>query len=169
MRICGSRRTIWNRLSSNRFCSRSDRACCNSRSRWCFEMPSRIKWTALLSACFAASLFFLAYPIYVIRPFRHQGGAELRLALEVLRFRPVAMIVAVALSAIAGSQYGRAGQVRWRRVLAVTTVASVLGVAALSRINVYELMFHPVGRPEFVEAAATKLDGTEKVLAIRIG
>jgi Protein of unknown function (DUF3179) len=132
-------------------------------------MRSRIKWTALLSACFAASLFLLAYPIYVIRPFRHQGAAELRLALEVLQLRPIAMIVAVALAVIAVSQYWRTGNVRWRRALAVTAAAAVLGFAALARINIYELMFHPVDRPEFVEATATKLDGTEKVLAIHVG
>jgi Protein of unknown function (DUF3179) len=132
-------------------------------------MRSRIKWTALLSGCFAASLFFLAYPIYVIRPFRHQDAAELRLALEALRFRPIAMIVAVALAAIAGIQYWRTVQVWWRRALAVTAGVAVLGFAALSRINIYELMFHPIDRPEFVEATATKLDGAEKVLAIHIG
>ncbi len=124
---------------------------------------------SLLAACFAASLFFLAYPIYVIRPFRHQGAAELRLALEVLRFRPIAMIVVLALTAIAGIQYWRTVQVWWRRALAVTAGLAVLGFAALSRINIYELMFHPVHRPEFAEQTATKLDGTEKVLAIQIG
>jgi Protein of unknown function (DUF3179) len=132
-------------------------------------MCSRTKWAALLSACFAASLFLLAYPIYVIRPFRHQGAAELRLALEVLQLRPIAMIVAVALAVIAGGQYWRTGKVWWRRALAVTAAAAVLGFAALARINLYELMFHPVDRPEFVEATATKLDGTEKVLAIHVG
>jgi hypothetical protein len=30
-------------------------------------------------------------------------------------------------------------------------------------------MFHPVDRPEFVDAAATKLASGEKVLAVRIG
>lgn len=132
-------------------------------------MRARIQWAALLSACFAASLFFLAYPLYVIRPFRHQGAAELRLALEALRFRPIAMIVAVALAAIAGIQCWRTVHGRWRRALAVTAGAAVLGFAALSRINVYELMFHPVDRPQFVAAGATKLDGSEKVLAIHVG
>jgi hypothetical protein len=131
-------------------------------------MRSRIKWTLLLWACFAASLFFLAYPVYVIRPFRHQGAAELKLALEVLRFRPLAMIVVIALAAFAGIQYWRAVRVWWRRALAVMAGLAVVGFAALSRINIYELMFHPVDRPEFAEPAATKLDGTEKVLAVHI-
>jgi hypothetical protein len=132
-------------------------------------MNSRTKSTLLLATCFAASLFLLAYPIYVIWPFRHQGAAELRLALEVLRFRPVAMIVAVAAAVLALVQYWRTVRVWWRRSLAVLAAAAVLAFAALSRIDIYEMMFHPAGRPEFADAAATKLDGTEKVLAVRIG
>ncbi len=132
-------------------------------------MDRRIRLAVLLAACFLASLFLLAYPIYVIRPFRHQGAAELGLALEILRFRPVAMIVAAALAAIGAIQYWRTAQSRWARGLAVTAIVSVLAFAGLSRVNVYEQMFHPVDRPEFVATDATKLAETEKVLAIRIG
>jgi hypothetical protein len=132
-------------------------------------MRFRISWTAPLAACFAASLFFLVYPIYVIRPFRHQGAGEIRLALEVLGLRPIAMAVAVALASISAMQYWRAGHAGWKRTLAVTAAVAVIGFAGLSRINVYEQMFHPASQPEFIEAAAMKLDGNEKVLAIRIG
>jgi hypothetical protein len=132
-------------------------------------MRPRITWTVLLIVCFAASLFLLAYPIYVIRPFRHQGATELRVALAVLRLRPVAMIVAMAVAAVAALQYRREQKARWKRGLAVAAAVAVLGFGGLSRVNVYELMFHPVGQPEFVAASATKLDGAEKVLAIRVG
>jgi hypothetical protein len=132
-------------------------------------MDRRIRWTLLLLACLAASLCFLVYPIYVIRPFRHQGATELRLALEVLRFRPIAMILTVALAAFAAFRYWKARQSVWKRALAVTAAVAIAGFAALARINVYELMFHPVGRPEFVSLDATKLAGAEKVLAVRIG
>jgi hypothetical protein len=64
-----------------------------------------MKWTVLISVCFAASLIFLAYPIYVIRPFRQQGPGELRLALEVLRLRPIVMVVAAVLAAVEASRY----------------------------------------------------------------
>lgn len=132
-------------------------------------MRSRTGWILLLSVCFASSFFLLAYPVYVIQPFRHQGAAELRLALEVLRFRPIAMGIAVGLAALALSQYWRGVQGRWKRALAVIAAAAVLGLAGLSHVNVYEIMFHPVARPEFVDATATKLGLTEKVLAIRVG
>jgi hypothetical protein len=127
------------------------------------------KWTALLLFCFAASLFLLVYPVYVIRPFRHQGAKELMVALAVLRFRPIGMVLAVALSAIAAVQYWRARPILLKRLLAVLASAATLAFAVLSRINIYELMFHPVGRPDFIAANTANLDGAEKVLAIRIG
>jgi Protein of unknown function (DUF3179) len=127
------------------------------------------KWTALLVFCLAVSFFCLVYPIYVIRPFRHQGAAELRIALDVLRFRPIAMAVAAASATVSAVCYWRVRRRWWRRGLAALAVAAVFGFAALSRINIYERMFHPAGRPEFVAPNGTKLDGAEKVLAIRMG
>ena len=132
-------------------------------------MDRRIRTTVILAACFAASLFLLAYPIYVIRPFRQQGTAELRLALEVLRFRPLAMAVAAVTAAIAAGLHWHVARSRFGRGLAVSASMFVLGFAGLSRVNVYERMFHPVDRPEFVAVDATKLAGTEKVLAVHLG
>lgn len=126
------------------------------------------KWTALLLLSFCASLFCLAYPLYVIRPFRHQGAVELRVALEILRVRPMVIAVAAAFALIAAVQFWRARRAWWKRGLGVTLAVAAAGFAALARINVYELMFHPVGRPEFIAAGASKLDGAEKVLAIDI-
>jgi hypothetical protein len=51
-----------------------------------FEMK-RTGWILVLLACLAVSLFCVAYPIYVIRPFRAQGTRELLAALSVLRYR----------------------------------------------------------------------------------
>lgn len=115
-----------------------------------------------LAACFAVSLFFLVYPVYVIRPFRHQGAGELAIALTVLRYRPVVMglCVTVAIGALVG---------RWRRVGMIAGAAGVCLFAALSRINIYEKMFHPVDRPEFQAVGETKLDGREMVTAVEIG
>lgn len=127
------------------------------------------KWTVLLWACVVTSLIFLVYPLYVIRPFRAQGAGELRLALTVLRLRPVAMVLAIALAGWGANRYWRAVRSGWRRGLAVASAVLVAGFAALSRTNVYELMFHPVDRPEFVEAGAADLAGAQKVLAVRVG
>ena len=40
----------------------------------------------ILTFCLTAALLCLTYPIYVIRPFRHQGTTELQAALFVMRF-----------------------------------------------------------------------------------
>ena len=137
-----------------------------------FSMTSERKRAAaalVLASCFAISLFFLAYPLYVIQPFRHQGSGELAAALAVLRYRPVVMglCVLAALAAVAVSWPSHMG--RWRRFAVCAGVAGVCLFAALSRMNIYEIMFHPVNRPEFQPASETKLDGGEMVTAVEIG
>jgi Protein of unknown function (DUF3179) len=130
---------------------------------------SSAKWTALLLVCLAVSLVLLIYPIYVIRPFRHQGATELRIALAVMRFRLPPLVAAVTLAVIASVQYWRARSGRWRRALAALAAVATFAFAALSRINIFEQMFHPVGRPGFIAASAANFNGAEKVLAVRIG
>ena len=46
-------------------------------------MTRRFVFTLVLLACLAVGLICVAYPIYVIRPFRHQGAGELAVALAV--------------------------------------------------------------------------------------
>jgi hypothetical protein len=127
------------------------------------------KWIALLLICLAVALFLLVYPVYVIRPFRHQGARELEVALAVMRFRPIAIGAAVALAVIATVQYWRARPSLWRRTLVALAGAATIACAVLSRINIYEKMFYPVGRPEFIAASTANFNGAEKVLAIRVG
>ena len=130
---------------------------------------SNRKWIALVAVCLAAALFCLIYPVYVIRPFRHQGAMELKAALIVMRIRAWMMLGATAAALFAALRYWRAGGRWWSRGLVALGAALVFGTTALSRVNIYELMFHPVDRPEFTTADATKLDGGEKVLAVRVG
>lgn len=120
-------------------------------------------------ACLAVSLFSVAYPIYVIRPFRHQGARELAVALVVARFRAMATVTMAIAAILALIGYWRAQPRKWWRVPAA--VGAFLGIvlAFLGRVNIYELMFHPVGRPSFARAREAKLDAGEKVIAVRIG
>ena len=122
-----------------------------------------------LCACITISFLVLAYPIYVIRPFRYQGPHELQAALLVTRVRPfleAAFVIAgLALLALAWQQTRS-----WFSKLAASVCALVLVLfAVLSRINVYELMFHPLDAPTFSAAAKAKLNGGEEVIAIRMG
>jgi len=53
--------------------------------------------------------------------------------------------------------------------LTVAGAALVVVLAFLARVNVYELMFHPLVHPSFTAANEVKLDGAEKVVAVRVG
>jgi len=129
---------------------------------------SRLTFTLILLACLALSLFFVIYPIYVIRPFRPQGAGELAVALVVSRFR-AGVTIASAIAALASfAYYWRFQRLWWRRILAAAGALFVCGLAALARVNVYELMFHPIDRASFSESTRSKLDGGEKVIAVMV-
>ena len=78
-----------------------------------------------------------------------------------------AMALDVVVVIVAATWYWRAQPRRSRRSLAVSGVAGVCISAGLSRINVYEMMFHPMGRPSLVAIGETNLAGDEKVLAVQ--
>lgn len=126
-------------------------------------------WTVIAAGCFALALFCLAYPIYVIRPFRPQGPGELMAALGVLRVRPVLTLAIAALSIMAFVQHRRLRPSRVRQAFATIALIGTVVFAALCRVNIYEKMFHPMDRPQFTPVAETKLDGREKVVTVRIG
>ena len=119
--------------------------------------------------CLFVALFLLAYPLYVIRPFRYQGARELAFALNVLRFRTMFNI---SLAVLAGALlvYLWRTRPRWTpRIFALLCTVLVIGCGILSRVNVYELMFHPLTRISFSLASKAKLDGDEEVIAIQVG
>jgi hypothetical protein len=119
--------------------------------------------------CLLVAAAALVYPLYVIRPFRYQGPRELMVALAVLRFRPFAMILCALFSLVALVRYWSRETRILRRVLSAISVVAVAAVAVLSRVNVYEIMFHPFDRPSFANADQSKLDGDEKVIAVHVG
>lgn len=124
---------------------------------------------AILLGCLALSLFCVVYPVYVIWPFRAQGARELVFALVVLRFRFAAMLIFCIAAVAALVPYWRAQPGRWRRAFATIGVVFICVLAALARVNIYEMMFHPDDRPTFAAASRTKLDKDEKVVAVRLG
>jgi len=128
----------------------------------------RRRFSLLLAGCLVVSLFCLLYPVYVIRPFRAQGVRELADALLVLRFRPLVMVASVVFAMAAVIRYWALQPRRWRRAGAVLGASGVCAFAVLSRVNIYELMFHPLGAPAFVSAADSRLDKDEKVIAIQV-
>src|ERR1017187_1630668 len=125
--------------------------------------------TLVLLACLAVSLVCVVYPIYVIRPFRHQGARELAVALVVARFRAITTVIMALTAVLATIGYWRAQPLKWRRGFTAAGAALAIGLAFLARVNIYELMFHPLVHPSFTAARDVKLDGTEMVIAVRVG
>jgi len=107
--------------------------------------------------------------VYVIRPFRAQGVRELSAALAVTRYRAPSMVALAAAAVVAAVWYWRRERRWFRRLAAAVCALAVAGMGLASRINIYDLMFHPLGPAAFMAAGQSKLDGDEMVIAIRVG
>jgi hypothetical protein len=127
-------------------------------------MPSwrKIAFSILL----AIAVFGLVYPVYVIRPFRHQGAGELQAALLVLRYRGIAEALAAIASVLIVVACWRN---RRDKIFGLVVTVLVIACGILSRVNVYERMFHPIDNPSFAAAADVKLDPEERVIAVGTG
>ena len=123
---------------------------------------------AVIGVALAGALFFIAYPNYVIRPFRHQGSQELQTALFVLRYQHFfeLLCTAVALGALGILLHSESR--RRVRIGAIIAASVTLLCAGLSRINVYEIMFHPAGAPSFQSISEARLDAKEMLLAVNL-
>jgi len=116
----------------------------------------------------AASLFFLIFPNYIIRPDRPQNAAALQAALSVLRYQHLAEWLCAACALVALAFYLRAKPSGRPRGFTIAAAATVVVCAAASQINIYEMLFHPIGKPAFQTARETKLDGDEHLLAVNL-
>ena len=123
----------------------------------------------LILLCLAIAFFGLAYPMYVIRPFRHQGPRELAAALAVIQIRPIVTALVTLAALFTLVLYWRVQRRRLRRIAVTFAVLLVCACTALSRVNVYEMMFHPMGPPSSEPVQNTKLDGKEMVIAVNVG
>jgi Protein of unknown function (DUF3179) len=119
-----------------------------------------------IATAVALGLFFV--PAFIIRPFRHQSANALSWAMAIRQVAPVWTIVAAALALLLAAAL-------WRNVSTPKRMLLLLGVilagasAAMARLNYFEWMFHHLRTPGFEEAAGSKLDSSEMVLAIRLG
>jgi hypothetical protein len=123
---------------------------------------------AAIVGAFVVAAVFLTYPLYVIRPFRHQGPRELAAALSLLQARPwvelACVIISLAALALLWPKENRRSQRIWG-----AGAFLVCAVAIASRINVFELMFHPDTHPAFATIEETKVDPDDGVLAVKLG
>src|SRR5437868_14257354 len=94
-------------------------------------------------AAVAIALFFALYPLYVIRPFRHQGARELAAALVVGRWAPGVTLLCAAAAVFHLWRWWRApGTGSSPRAGLLGAAGLAIAAAVFARWNISELMFH---------------------------
>jgi hypothetical protein len=121
-----------------------------------------------LMVCSLISLACFALPMYVIRPFRHQGAGELSVALFVKQIGPIlsaaCALIVLLIVVIRWSQWTA---IRQRFGMVAALLLSLAG-AILSHVNVYEQMFHHLDSPQFQAAEQAHIDKDDMVIAVRL-
>ena len=120
-----------------------------------------IRWLAVMTAL---AFVCVAYPMYVIRPFRAQGATELAIALFVRAWGPT-LAIACAIASVALL-------VRfWSRIHKAAIVLPVLTAifAGVGQVNVFERMFRPIDALATLPASQAQVDGDDMVLAVTFG
>jgi hypothetical protein len=117
---------------------------------------------SVLAVSMVLAIFCIAWPLFVIRPFHSQDPIRLQTALFTIRYSWVGELLAAIIALTATALY-------WRASKLPGLIASLLVIACgiFSRIDIFEIMFHPVPAPAFQTTAETKLDTDEKVLAVK--
>ena len=128
-------------------------------------------WIHAVLASLAVSLVLVAYPLYVIRPFRAQGARELESGANNFPLLAPCFTAASALLALAAAiAYWRSQAPKRGRMLVAASAVLVCVLALLAHANVYEqLMFHPLEHPTFARAKDAKLDDDDKLIVVKIG
>ena len=127
----------------------------------------RVPLFILLTLLTAFSLLLLIYPLAILMPFVSQTPEQLQRALLVFRIAPLVSLVLAMCAAIAVL-------LAWKRLRSGARFASValavivFAVAALSRVNVYEQMFHPAGAPRFLSMSEAKIQPADMLIAAGI-
>ena len=122
-----------------------------------------------LGICALIPLVCVAIPMFVIRPFVHQGATALQVALAVRRAAPFVAGLCVG-CALVMAVWGWGESKRWsaRLGLALLLALTIAGGWA-ANFNIFETMFKPYDAPVFAAASDVAVDAGDKVLAVRIG
>ncbi len=117
--------------------------------------------TALRTALIVA-VFAILWPQLVALPFLRQNPLILESSILISRNMLAIESLCALVAAVAVIILARANR-PWRK-LGLAVVACVV----LSRVDIYELIFHPLQRPAFITASEVKLDGRERLLTINL-
>jgi hypothetical protein len=119
----------------------------------------------LLLICTGGALFLLVYPLAIIQPFKRQDPVQLQRALYVFQIAPRASLGLAILALLAVI-------LLWKKVRILARVSCVILLllccvaAGLSRVNVFEQMFHPAGAPKFLAIRDTKTAPDDMLIAV---
>ena len=81
---------------------------------------------------------------------------------------PWGTLIAAIVCAIFALMLWQGGN-RHRKIALCSIMFLVAFSAVMSRLNYFEWMFHPVDSPNFESEAASKLDASEMIMAVRFG
>jgi hypothetical protein len=122
----------------------------------------------LLASVLALALAL--YPIYIIRPFREQKPADLQRALWVqLHDKAILVGLFLLITMLALLVWRRANWVA--RLLLLTPAMGIALLAACAAwFNPYEqMMFHPLGTPNYVSIQKAGIGSKDMVIAVILG
>jgi hypothetical protein len=122
----------------------------------------------LLASVLALALAL--YPMYIIRPFREQKPADLQRALWVqLHDKAILVGLFLLITMLALLAWRRANWVA-RLLLLTPAMGIALLAAGAAWFNPYEqMMFHPVGTPNYISIQKADIDSKDMVIAITLG
>jgi len=123
----------------------------------------------LIITALAVALLFIAFPNIVIQPYTAQNATALKVSLLMLHYQQAVEWICCGVAAVGLVLFLRSRPAGKSAGWKVAGTAAVFVVAGLSRIDIYEMLFHPLGKPAFQSIAETKLDGDEHVLAVNLG
>jgi Protein of unknown function (DUF3179) len=122
-------------------------------------------WLAFsLAAVVTIGLFFV--PAFIIRPFTYQAPRALYVAMALRQRAPIGTLIA-ALVCLALALSLWKSSTLLRKSLLTLVMVLVAFSAAMSRLNYFEWMFHPIDSAQFLAQSESKLDSKEMIMAVR--
>lgn len=121
---------------------------------------------AIAIGCAVVSFLCFLTPVLVMNPFTTQRKGLLMMTLRLHKAGPiVSAVCAIAAAAVLLLSWAGSGSHRAQEI----SFAIALMGAALTRLNVFELVFRPYGAPDFVAAGAIALEHDAMVMSFTAG
>jgi hypothetical protein len=121
----------------------------------------------LLLLCTAGAVFLRIYPLTIIQPFKRQDPVHLQRALYVFQIAPRASLGLAIFALLAVVLLWNKVRILGRIGCVVLLLLSCVA-AGLSRVNVFEQMFHPAGAPRFLAIRDTKTEPDDMLIAVSL-